>query len=29
VEIELTDEEKRNLYLKWGNYRPEQWVKLE
>lgn len=29
AEIELTDEEKRNLYLKWGNYRPEQWVKLE
>ena len=29
AEIELTEEEKRNLYLKWGNYRPEQWVKLE
>lgn len=28
-QIELTDEDKKYLFLKWGNYRPEQWVKLE
>lgn len=28
-EIILTPEEKRELYLKWGAYRPDQWLKLE
>lgn len=28
-QIELSDEDRKYLYLKWGNYRPEQWVKLE
>lgn len=28
-DIQLSDEDKKYLYLKWGNYRPEQWVKLE
>lgn len=28
-QIELSDEDKKYLYLKWGSYRPEQWVKLE
>ena len=27
--IELSDEDKKYLFLKWGAYRPEQWVKLE
>ena len=26
---ELTEEDKKYLYLKWGNYRPDEWVKLE
>lgn len=28
-DIQLSEEDKKYLYLKWGNYRPEQWVKLE
>lgn len=28
-QIELSDEDKKYLYLKWGSYRPDQWVKLE
>ena len=28
-QIELSDVDKKYLYLKWGSYRPEQWVKLE